>query len=1067
MKRSIIAALLSVTVVILAASGAQAFLYPHASPTGQDICDYCHGMQGNEGAAIPLDRRSNACETCHNVTGSAARMPVEAFTESNRFGNGPVVGTQNSHNWSAKTPYDPRSMATQPTSPYLINAAQNPNIYLAGQLSCVACHNIKSDVNSGTIKPLLRIDNAADALCRDCHKSRDTSTALTGSHPITRNYSSVYKNNTTAYRRVPSNANSGNYTSDLGRYLKNGNVVCTTCHGMHYADSDSATFDNRSTAAGRNPTGFSPSAGNLLRTDYRGATASTLNICTNCHKETGEQNHNTAGQNVQCNDCHSAHVDYYDEGVGPNAKLVRRYMNISTPFGAVRSQRAVFNGATSMWFKKYDGTGICQSCHKSIPGPAVQLKYPSTHDLVNAKDRDCTPCHAHKSGFAFTGDCTGCHGQPPVSSTQGGPSGSPKGYTGNDGTSPHISHAGSGSYYSYTCKECHYDGINGSVHNTTPNTYQSVFISPLGTVGQNAGYPNAPADYNPTTQSCNNVYCHSNGAPLGGVIAWKTSPTWPGKQGSIIGQPNECISCHEYGSTLVTNAHYRHVTDAGKACNNCHSSTVNASGGIIDRTKHANGVKDVNLLGGGSYNSATATCNNNCHQNITRDVNGNKVYTAPIRSAQWNDTVKGAAYCGSCHAAQPTTLAHPDHLVSVSGPRLGNACAQCHPYTATGGGATHVDGTVEVITQTTACTPCHPNPASATWPLPSSVTCQSCHLDGRSVVPNAFGTYTAPVKANFAVSGHGQATTNYNLSRQCTACHSSNSTDAHIGGGPTAKRLTLANDNSLCNSCHTAGTGLPDAKINLPSHTAFTKYTSAASNQLAAKCTVCHDVHGTSNVSMVKTVINGMTVTLTNISTGFISLTPGADGKYHGVCQVCHTRTYVYRNSPAKFGTYSGLGTGHDRKWCLNCHKHKDPKGTFAFQPVGGCSVCHGYPPVASMAGLGVSGNYSSARLENYSGGGGAHSVQGHLPKTLTVTNGSGYGSCVTCHNTVTTVHNVGGTPVKARFVNVVVDTKYKFNANLPITYRYSSGSYPGTGGTCSNVSCHFQATPKWSPLKK
>ena len=1063
MKRSIIAALLSVTVVILAASGAQAFLYPHASPEGQDICDYCHAMQGNEGTGIPLERRSNACITCHNVSGTAARMPIEASTESSRFGNGPVSGTQNSHNWSAVTPFAAPSMATPPTSPLLVTAAQNPNIYLADRLSCGGCHNIKASVNSGTNKPLLRLDNAGDALCRDCHKSRDTATALTGSHPISRNYSSAYKNNTTAYRRNPKNANTANYTSDLGRYLSNGNVVCTTCHGVHYADSDSATFDNRSTAAGLNPTGFSRSAGSLLRTDLRGATSDNLNICSNCHKETRERNHNTASQNVQCADCHSAHVDYFDEGVGPNAKLIRRYMNISTQYGAVRSQRAVFNGATSMWFKKYDGTGVCQSCHKTIPGPAVQAKYPSTHDLVNAKNSSCTPCHQHSSGFAFTGNCTGCHGQPPVSSTTGGPSGSPTGYTGNDGTSPHISHAGTGSYYSYGCKECHYDGINGAAHNTTPNTFQSVFIDPLNTIGQMAGYPNKPADYNATAQSCGNVYCHSNGAPRGGIIAWKTSPTWAGKKGSIIGQPSECTSCHENGNTLNTNAHYRHVTDAGKNCNTCHSTVVDNSGRIIDRTKHANSVKDVAVLSpslpgvavSSSFSSVDATCTNACHQNITRDLSGNKVYAAPLRPAKWGDTVKGAAYCGSCHAASPATLAHPVHLTSVSGPKLGTACTQCHPYTATGAGTTHVDGTVEVVAQTTACTPCHPVPASATWTLASSVTCESCHLVGKSVVPVAgFGTYTAPVKSLFTASGHGQATTNYNLSRPCTACHSNNETDPHIGGGPTAKRLTLPNDNGLCNSCHTTASakGLPAAKVDLPSHTAFTKYTSAASNKLAAKCTACHDVHGTTNVSMIKTVVNGMSVTLTNLSTGFIALTPGPDGKYHGLCQVCHTRTYVYSNT--------NLGSGHDRKNCLQCHKHKDPKAIFAFQPVGGCSVCHGYPPVASMAGLGVTGNYSSAKLENYTGGGGAHSVQGHLPKTLTATNGSGFGSCVTCHNTVTTVHNVGGTPVKAQFVNVVVDTKYKFNKDLPI-------SYSSLTGTCSNVSCHFQATPKWSPVKK
>jgi hypothetical protein len=168
----------------------------------------------------------------------------------------------------------------------------------------------------------------------------------------------------------------------------------------------------------------------------------------------------------------------------------------------------------------------------------------------------------------------------------------------------------------------------------------------------------------------------------------------------------------------------------------------------------------------------------------------------------------------------------------------------------------------------------------------------------------------------------------------------------------------------------------------------------------------------------------------------------------------------VYRNSPVKFNGYTGLGVSHDRKYCLDCHKHKDVKATYAFQPVGGCNVCHGYPPAATETGFKVQGNYSTAKLEDYAGGGGAHTVQGHLPKTLTATNGNGFGSCVACHSTVSSTHNVGGSPVKAQYVDVVVDTKYKFNKDQSI-------NYDNLTGTCSNVSCHFQATPKWSPVKQ
>ena len=374
----------------------------------------------------------------------------------------------------------------------------------------------------------------------------------------------------------------------------------------------------------------------------------------------------------------------------------------------------------------------------------------------------------------------------------------PSGYTGNDSTSPHATHAGGGTNYSYGCVECHYTGI-GAEHNNTPKTFQSVFIDTTNSIGDKAGHKNSSADYNATSQSCSNVYCHSNGAPRGSAYVTK-APVWPGNKGTIVNQPNECTSCHEYGSTLTTNAHSRHVVDAGKACSTCHSATVDASGKIIDRSKHANSVKDVAIISqalpgvvvNATYNSTNATCTNSCHRNIAR-VNGFMVYTTPLIKATWDDSRHGsAAYCGSCHAASPATLAHPVHLVSASGPKLGTACTQCHPSTATSGGTSHVNGTVSVITQTTACAPCHTSPANATWTLASSVTCESCHVTGQSIVPNpGFKSYSAPVKDKFTVSGHGQAGTNYDVSRQCTACHSNNEADAHIGGGPTAKRLTL------------------------------------------------------------------------------------------------------------------------------------------------------------------------------------------------------------------------------------------------------------------------------------
>jgi cytochrome c peroxidase len=102
--------------------------------------------------------------------------------------------------------------------------------------------------------------------------------------------------------------------------------------------------------------------------------------------------------------------------------------------------------------------------------------------------------------------------------------------------------------------------------------------------------------------------------------------------------------------------------------------------------------------------------------------------------------------------------------------------------------------------------------------------------------------------------------------------------------------------------------------------------------------------------------------------------------------------------------------------------------------------------------------------LENYSGGGGAHNVAGHI--ALTATPANGWSACVTCHyGTDTDPNHMSRNYSKPSNINVTVDPKYKFNAALQIKYSSNQVDPPlrNSTGTCSNVSCHFQPTPKWS----
>src|SRR6185369_3778418 len=443
-----------------------------------------------------------------------------------------------------------------------------------------------------------------------------------------------------------------------GNYFKSGKVVCSTCHAPHYADSSSATLDNRSTANGSavdDPAKglkgtMQNSKGQLLRTDPVGATANAINICSSCHKETKNLNHNAKGQNVQCDHCHGAHVDYTPgDTSAKNLYLVRRdFSNISISTGKLAAgKKAIYNTATSLRFMRNDGNGICQVCHTPTPGVAI-------HDQLDTRKTDCLACHTHANGFTAV-TCDGCHGQPPVQGKAA------PGYTALDEAfTPHATHADK-SYYNYACKNCHYSGTRADSHRTSPASFQSVFIDTAGSVGDQTGLTkNIPAHYDATNRTCSLVYCHSNGNPrvaspgTGNAISWKqaTTPSWANGKNKILNTSTECTTCHQSGPTLVTNAHYKHVTTNAIKCYVCHYATVTDIPSIKDRSKHANGSKDVvfvnqpeNYVGGAfsasAFNYTDATCTNSCHS----DGQGG----SPVTQPKWNDSSTGA--CGKCHPA--------------------------------------------------------------------------------------------------------------------------------------------------------------------------------------------------------------------------------------------------------------------------------------------------------------------------------------------------------------------------------------------------------------------------------
>ncbi|GFO53467.1 cytochrome c [Geomonas sp. Red276] len=981
---------------------------PHDASNGIQ-CVNCHTAQGITGA----DSYVNVCLSCHRLgMPRGGRLPFAPSDQANPFGNltTTFAGTayQISHSWSGPDNV-PAAGAQAPSSPEL-NASK-----ATGMLACTRCHDPHTQANP----PYLRLPNDRDQLCLDCHRARNVQDHRLGSHPINFNYTSATskaKLYPALYNNPPLNANPANPTSAI--QFKGGTLLCSSCHGVHFADSNSATFDGFSSYRT-----LTPSAGYLLRTDLKGATAASLNICTNCHVK---KNHNGKNQNVQCVDCHGAHVDVGD-GSAPNTFLIRRYMNVSTAAGAVRGAKVIFQGYTQPVgnYKDANGTGVCQGCHQVPTGP----NYPPEHTLATATAATCNPCHSHANpagAFTFsTAGCSACHGYPPRANHAGGPDGYAANYANSpafkdESLTPHVSHAG-GAPGNYACGQCH----QGNSHAT--GTFQDVFVDTTGLLAGSA------ASYSAAGATCNSVYCHSNGAPRNGSTVYKPV-TWTNGRGTIVGSAGECSACHDARPT--TNAHGKHLT-RGYACATCHAATVSSDTAILDPTQHADGVKTVSfastqpLTASLAWIQGSATClGGKCHS----DGRGGAPATVP----NWLDPTTGA--CGSCHAQAPATLSHPTHFNGVYGPQLGsavNACQSCHVYT-TDTAATHVNGTVDVVSAAgSACALCHPG-TIPTWGS-GRLACTSCHAATPSQLPNGV---QAPYFASFAGAGHGQ----FAASSACTACHDQNA--PHIAGTLGVNtRLLLTNDNNLCASCHNDPTKVTTvARQNMVSHV------TVKGGAATSDCKSCHDVHGSVNLHMIKTTINGVAVSFTNISSGFVQ----TQAPYQGLCQVCHTQTNHWRSGNAP--------DGHPTKFCLNCHNHK---ASAAFRPSTACDSCHGYPPVPAGF-TGTSGNYSSARTEDYPGGGGAHLF--HLKPGIRPADG--WVNCTGCHGngSLSPATHTMVLPVTPSKITIDPADRFRFNPGLPL----GAGSYSGqlldnganTTGSCNNVSCHFKPSKRWSTVR-
>lgn len=808
--------------------------------------------------------------------------------------------------------------------------------------------------------------------------------------------------------------------------------------------------------------------------------------CTGCHgsstpsaftSQFGEPNYVSTGVNQLRSNSHQKHVDAatdcylcHRKTVSSTTNAIWTHISTTHVSGKLNIRFAKPNAFTTMSGVYNPTARTCSTtyCHGTAASPAWG-------DVTT-----CATCHANQGAGTQAAVFNGAHAQHSDWATAG--------------------------RYTYACENCHSfkspspaghakGGVsanqaaevkfyNGAFTNWTSTSYgdesakrykyRALNSNPYGATAPTPGYvaggsvAGTDNGFNWTAGTCSNVWCHSNANPVGdGVTStsniYATAPAW----NTTI---TNCVACHgdkaSTGSAALSPAHARHVVASGMnyGCVVCHADTVatdttlNASTGIA---LHVNGVKDVKMSAG-TYNSGTLTCSTTtCHATA---------------SPQWNAKTSGA--CGTCHLGTASTVGglintygHFAHFSTVGassknyGPNYlstnDTQCAQCHVgYTETA--ATHANGTKNT-TLTTCTTACHPSAGMAA-PLTAwtagTVTCESCHVGTASVI----NSVTAPIKGAFATYGHGTGNIGAGKTgNACTDCHERNARHLSPRLGDN-NRLKAAmgsgfnkDDNNPCTYCHNT-TIVGVQYRNLPGH-----FTATLDSKSAVGCRNCHDPHGSgANSHMIKSQIAFFSTTTQAISftgTEFVNTVTN-----RGLCQVCHRSTKYYRAGVPE--------TVHFATNCLQCHTHAG--GGIAAFAASACDSCHGYPPVARNVGytlksnIGKLGNYTGARFEDYSGGGGAHSVAAHVSPTARPSDG--FTACTTCHFDGVNSHN-GTTPVKSNIGNVTVKLTQKRQFKPGVQSIYTSAKFltppNNKTGTCYNLNCHFQKVPfKWSSEK-
>jgi predicted CXXCH cytochrome family protein len=271
-----------------------------------------------------------------------------------------------------------------------------------------------------------------------------------------------------------------------------------------------------------------------------------------------------------------------------------------------------------------------------------------------------------------------------------------------------------------------------------------------------------------------------------------------------------------------------------------------------------------------------------CHVDA-QEFKKQKYVHAPVKTGQ----------CTSCHS--PHASDHGALLNTVQE----QLCLECHADILP---AEAVSRHTVIAEQ--GCTGCHAPHASKYAALllePAKVICLDCHGEIQKLVTAS--NVHPPAKKN------------------CLTCH-----DAHVS--QTADKLLVKKEPALCLGCHKA-----TSKNFKRQHMGYPVET--------ARCTSCHDPHGSDSKGMFSAVSHSPVIKrmCTQCHTGPNSKEPFAvKAQGYKLCQTCHNRS-VNETLNSSFVHWPALS----KEGCLSCHSpHASTNaGLLKEKPLNLCGSCH------------------------------------------------------------------------------------------------------------------------------